>query len=28
MYQGAAGLLRDIEQDVYSEDVPEGLESP
>jgi len=28
MYQGAAGLLRDIEQDVSSEDVPEGLESP
>ena len=28
MYQARPGLLRDIEQDVSSEDVPEGLESP
>ena len=28
MYQGAAGAPPDIKQDVYSEDVPEGLESP
>ena len=28
MYQGAAGVPPDISQDVYSEDVPEGLESP
>jgi titin len=28
MYQGPPELLRDIEQDVSSEDVPKGLESP
>ena len=28
MYQARPGRLRDIEQDVSSEDVPEGLESP
>ena len=28
MYQGAAGAPPDIKQDVSSEDVPEGLESP